>query len=248
VSGPITAWSYSRLEIFERCPWRAKLQFVDKRDTEAAKAANAEAQAKGEAARLRGLEVHENAEKFVRGEIDELPKELKKNAKLFEETRAIMAEAPARVVLEEDWAFNKDWQPTEYYGTDAWCRMKLDRFVWHDDEKTAGELTDYKTGKKMGNEVKHGQQGQLFTIGSFMRYPSLQAIKVQFAYLDEGKMSLPKTYSREQAMAFLPSFDRRGRAMTEATVFPPKPNRINCAWCPFGPSRGDGSCHYGVEA
>jgi hypothetical protein len=239
-SPPLKAWSFSRLEVFEKCPKRAELQFV-KKITE-------ENDPKREEALTRGKKVHEAAEQYVRGEIDNLPKELKKFEGKFEEMRKLYATEPEKLVLEENWAFTIDWQPTEWYGEDAWCRMVLDRFEWLSDDKTAGELTDYKTGKKEGNEVKHGQQGQLFVLGAFMKYPSLQAVRVKFEYLDHGKTSLPKTYSREQAMTFLSAFERRGKAMTEATVFPPRPNRINCAWCPYGPSRGNGMCEYGVEA
>lgn len=239
--GLIKAWSWSRLEVFEKCPYRAFLQFVEKRDEHQA------SDEKRENALKRGQEMHEQAEAYVRGTLETLPKELKKSAKVLNDTREVFAQTPERVVLEEDWAFTKEWTSAGWFDENAWLRMKLDRLVFLDSDKTAGDLRDYKSGKKEGNEVKHSQQGQLFTIGAFMRYPSLQVVKVQFEYMDHGKTSLPKTYSREQAMTFLPAFDRRGRAMTEATEFPPRPNRINCAWCPFGPSKGDGSCQYGVD-
>lgn len=245
MSGLIPTWSFSKLEVYERCQWRAYLEYVEKRPRPTfEKGTDA---AKGEDAKNRGKEIHEKAEQFVRGDIKELPKELRKSAKLFEDTRTLMQENPERVILEENWGIDREWQPTDYFGADVWGRVKVDRFVWLDAEKTAAELTDYKSGKKEGNEVKHGQQGQIYTVTSFMRYPTLQAVRTQFEYVDHGKRSLPKTYSREQAMAFLPSIDRRVKAMTEAIVFPPKPNRINCAYCPWSPTRGDGSCEFGIE-
>ena len=236
---PIQAWSYSRLEVFEKCPYRAELQYVRKIEEES--------DPKREEALNRGKKVHDDAERFVKGEIDVVPKELKKFEKKFEEMRELHATNPELLVLEEQWAFDINWQPTEWYGDNTWCRMILDRFEWLDAEKSAAILTDYKTGRKEGNEVKHSQQGQLFVIGSFMKYSSLDAVKVVFEYLDHGKTSLPKTYSREQAMTFLPSMTERGLKMTQATKFPPKPNKINCAWCPYGPNRGTGVCEYGVD-
>ena len=236
---PIKAWSYSRLEVFERCPYRAELQFVQKVEESS--------DPKREEALNRGKKVHDDAERFVRGEIDTLPKELTKLGDMFWDYQHRFAENPEHFILEEQWAFTADWQPTDWYGDDAWLRVKLDLGEWLDPDKSALVIRDYKTGKKEGNEVKHGQQGQLYVVSCFMKYPSLQAAKVVFDYLDHGKHSLPKQYSREQAMAFLPQFERRGKAMTEAMVFPPKPNRINCAWCPYGPSRGNGQCQYGVE-
>jgi RecB family exonuclease len=236
---PIKAWSWSRLDVFERCPYRAYLQY-------ALKQPGAQDQ-KSLDAMNRGSKVHKDAELFVQGELSDLPKELKKFERAFR-TRAELAQSePEKVVVEEEWAFTTEWATTGWWDDDAWLRQKLDLMIWLDDEKTAAELVDHKTGKKEGNEVKHGQQGQLSVLCAFMRFPSLQIAKIQFDYLDQGKSSLPKTYTRDQAMTFLPTFDRRARALTSATKFSPRPNRINCAWCPFGPSRGDGSCEYGVE-
>jgi RecB family exonuclease len=237
---PLSAWSFSRLEVFERCPMRAALKFVKK--TEEAN------DPKRDDALQRGRDVHDKAELYVRGELTDLPKELKKFEKNFEKHRDGYMANPEKYILEEQWAFDKDWQPCDWYDENVWVRMILDRGVWHDDEKTALEICDYKTGKKEGNEVKHGAQGQLFVVGCFMKYPTLQVARCVFEYLDHGKTSLPKVYTREQAMKFLASFERRGKAMTEAVTFPPKPNRINCAWCPYGPSRGNGACEYGVES
>lgn len=245
MSGLIPTWSFSKLEHWS-CPYRVKLEYVDKRNPHIAQGSGSGGEKK-EHALQRGKDIHEKAEAFVRGELAELPKELKKNAKIFEETREVMQADPERVLLEEDWGIANDWTPTEYYGPAVWGRVKVDRFLWLDPEKTSAELTDYKSGKKEGNEVKHGMQGQIYTVTSFMRFPTLQAVRTQFEYVDHGKRSLPKIYTREQAMAFLPSIDRRCRELTEATAFPPKPNRINCSWCPYGPTRGDGSCEFGVE-
>jgi len=237
---PLKAWSFSRLvEVFEKCAYRAELQFVKKIDQ-----GHDETRDK---ALSRGKELHDKSDHFVRGELDELPKEFKKFEDAFREDRADYAEDSTRFVLEEQWAFTVEWQPTGWYDDDVWMRMIIDIGKWLDDDHTALYVRDYKSGKKEGNEVKHSQQGQLFTIGSFMKFPSLQAAKVRMTYLDHGKQSLPKTYSRDQAMGFLPSWERRAKAMTEARRFPPNPNRINCAYCPFGPNKGNGSCEYGVE-
>jgi RecB family exonuclease len=236
---PLKAWSFSRLEVFEKCPYRAELQYVQKLEEDN--------DPKREEALNRGKRVHKDAELYVQGELDGLTKELKKFEDLFKDLRERYAADPSMFILEEQWAFTRDWQPTEWYADDAWCRMIPDRGEWLDTDKTALKVADYKTGKKDGNEVKHAQQGQLLVVGSFMKFPALQVAEPVFEYLDHGKKSLRKTYTREQAMVFLPAFERRGLAMTEATRFQPKPNRINCAWCPYGPSRGNGKCIYGVE-
>jgi hypothetical protein len=81
-----------------------------------------------------------------------------------------------------------------------------------------------------------------------MRYPTLEAVTVDFKYLDHGISAKPKMYSRAKAMKFLKPWDDRARKMTEATEFPPKANKINCKWCPYGPQNsGDNSCEWGVD-
>lgn len=230
----IAAWSFSRLKVFEQCPYRAKLQFVDKlsQDHMDRTAAN------------RGTMVHDAAEKFVRGEGDFI-KEMEKFREYFHTCKEIYNSG--RMILEEDWGFNSDWNVTGYWDDDIWLRMKLDQFFWDADDKHRAKAVDLKTGKLFGNEVSHNQQGQLYAIGAFMRYADLQVCDVNFVYLDQGK-SKEKTYTRAKAMKFLPMWDKRAKSMTLANKFPPKPNSINCRFCPWGTSRGDGSCEWGVDS
>jgi hypothetical protein len=45
---------------------------------------------------------------------------------------------------------------------------------------------------------------------------------------------MEKTYTRDQAMMFLPKLQERAIAMTTATKFPPNPSKNSCRWCSFG--------------
>jgi RecB family exonuclease len=233
----VTAWSFSRLKDFEQCPLKAYMKYVEKRsdDHMDRSAAN------------RGTMVHDACEKFVRGEGNFI-KEMAK----FRDYFGIVLEEynNGNVLLEEDWGFDSDWQVTGWFDENVWCRMKLDnlRIRVRNEEDSSPEVataTDYKTGKKYGNEVSHGQQGQLYAIGTFLRFPSLDVVDVELIYLDQGQTT-KRTYTREKAMRLLPSWTSRGMRMTDATDYPPKPNKMTCMWCPFGPQNGDGSCDWGV--
>ena len=228
----ITTWSYSRLKAYESCPLKAYLLYVEKRPDDHM----------NKDALNRGIEVHTACELFVKGEGD-FTKDMAKFRDYFADLK-VQYEGGA-VVLEEDWGFTRDWEITGWWDDDVWCRMKLDNFIKYDEDCTAGAATDYKTGKIFGNEVSHGQQGQLYALGSFLRYASLQTCDVVFQYLDHGKTT-KKTYTREQAMVFLPMWNKRASKMTDATDYPPKPNKMTCMWCPFGPQNGDSSCEWGV--
>lgn len=196
----------------------------------------------------RGTMIHTEAENFVNGTGD-FTKHLAKFADYFADMKVGFEDGT--VILEENWGFTTDWQITGFWDDNVWCRMKLDNFIttaFSGSGVIRGCATDYKSGKKFGNEVAHNQQGQLYVLGSFMRYPTLEICDVDFKYLDHGISSKPKFYTRQKAMKFLKSWTDRALRLTNATEFPPKANKINCKWCPFGPQNGDGSCEWGVDA
>ena len=237
MSGLIPQWSYSRLKTFESCPYQLWLQAGEKRSQEHMDTT----------AMDRGTMIHTACENFVKGTGDFI-KEMAKFADYFKDLK-VQYEA-GNVLLEEEWGFDKDWQPCGYWDKDVvWNRMKLDNLImpWVDNERTHAIATDYKSGKKFGNEVAHNQQGQLYVLGTFLRYPSLETVAIDFKYIDHGISSKDKIYSREKAMKFLASWTERALKLTEATEFPPKPNKINCKYCSYGPQNGDKSCEWGVD-
>lgn len=235
----IPTWSFSRLKDFESCKYKALLKYSEKRPQDHMDMTAAD----------RGTRIHSDCESFVKGE-GPFTKEMKRFADYFSKLKA-KYEA-GEVQLEENWGFTADWERTGWFDDNVWCRMKLDNFIVEDTVSIEGEIspctavaTDYKSGKQYGNEVSHGQQGMLYVLGSFLRYPTLEECDIEFVYLDQGTHTR-KFYSREKAMKFLPSWNERALRMTTAEDFPPNPNKITCMWCPYGPQNGDGSCQWGV--
>ncbi len=142
----ITAWSFSRLKDFEQCPLKAYKKYVDKasQDHMDRKAAD------------RGTMVHSACEKFVKGGGNFI----KEMAKFRDYFGTVRAEFEAgNVIVEQDWGFDSDWAITGWFDDDVWCRMKLDtlRTKVRDEDGNPVHVipTDYKTGKKYGNEVSH---------------------------------------------------------------------------------------------
>ena len=103
----------------------------------------------------RGTKIHQEAEDYVRGELGEMPESLKKFKSEFEVLREGFADA--KVELEGEWGFTLDWETTGWLMGDTWARIKLDALV--NEDETSCRVIDYKTGKKFGNEIAHGQQG-----------------------------------------------------------------------------------------
>ena len=224
----IKSWSFSSLLSYEECPFRFYL-----------KATGAELP---EREPSRGELVHTAAEQYVKGELSELPRELRKFAEQFEKDRELYAEG--KLIVEEPWGFDKDLVPCDWHDDNVWLRMKLDQLVLLDGEK-ALRVVDLKTGKRYGNELKHVQQGQLYMIGAFLRYADAALVEVVFRYLDEGKES-KRVYTRRDVDRFLPRWLERARAMTENTMYKAKPNRMVCRFCDYGVTNGSGACPYAV--
>ena len=220
VVGPVKAWSFSALMNDEQCPYRTFLKVV-KRTPEPDSPAAA-----------RGTAIHTLAEDFVKGEILEMPVELKQLSGNYRWLRE-QYEA-GKVSLEGEWAFDADWTPTGWRDANAWARIKADAVVY--SSPTAAMVIDHKTGRKFGNELKHQQQTQLYAIATFLRDPALEYVETALWYIDHGEAT-PGKYTRDQAMMFLPRWTLRGNRMTSRTEFPPKPSKTNCKWCPFAETK-----------
>lgn len=124
-----------------------------------------------------------------------------------------------------------------------WLRMKIDALVMH-DAKTA-TVIDYKTGKKYGNEVKHGEQLQLYALATFMRYPELETVFSELWYLDQDIVTSVRV-PRKMGLRYAEKFAKRGNAIVDCLDFPPNPNVHSCRWCQYGPWNG-GQCEVGVR-
>jgi len=232
--GTIDKVSFSRLQNFEKCKYLAKLMYIDK----VPEPERPLPKGKTEHANDRGSRIHDSAEMFVRGGVELVP-ELIKFEDEFRELRSLFEKA--RVQLEGEWAVNLEWEPVSWASSDAWCRMKLDALVLSEDCKHA-RVIDYKTGKRQGNEIKHTEQGQIYQLATFLRYPDLEEITVEFWYTDLGETDI-KDYTRLQGTQYFNKYNNRLLAISTCTDFPPNPNAFSCRWCPYNGN----ACEHGVS-
>ena len=214
--GLVPAWSYSTLKKYEDCPYSIYIAKVKKIAEDPGPAAT------------RGSKIHQQAEDYVNGTVDEMPDTLYKFKNEFETLRRLYTDA--KVELEGEWGFNLDWESVGWMQPNTWARIKLDALV--NEDETSARVIDYKTGKKFGNEINHGQQALLYAIATFMRYPHLEYIQTEMWYLDKGETTI-KGYTRNQAMVFMPGIHQRAITMTTATRFDPKPSKTACKWCAY---------------
>lgn len=224
----ISNWAYTKLTDFESCAYKAFLKHVERIPEE-----------KGPAAE-RGTAIHQLAEDYVVGKLKTFPIELRNFKDEFEAMRLAYS-TTTTVSVEGEWGFAKDWTPTDYKS--AWLRVKLDARVSVNPKKSV--VIDYKTGKRAGNEIKHGEQVILYGLAEVLRQPEVEIVVVELWYLDMDEMHAV-TFTRAQLLAQLPGFEARGLRMTTATTFPANPNIFSCRYCPYGPDKG-GQCKQGVS-
>ena len=230
----ITSWSHSKLGDFEKCKLLAWL----KHDQKIPEPPRPLPPGRVEHANDRGSRIHDAAEHFVNGTGPFIP-EMREFEQEFNHLKHLYA--AGKVSLEGEWAMDEDWNIAPW--KTGWHRSKLDALVHASDEEAV--VIDYKSGKKFGNEIKHAEQTQLYSLNAFLRFPKLEIVYAELWYLDVKDLTLA-TYTRAQALRFKQSWNRRGHALTDATEFPPNPNKFSCRWCPYGPD-GTGHCTVGVR-
>ena len=218
----IDSWSYSRLADYAECPRKAFLKYAMKiKDPRPSFAAD------------RGTRIHTVCEEFINGKSDYSPlTPFPDEVETFKDELISMRLQfkQGTVELEGEWGFNRDWVPVPYKG--AWGRGKADLVLLPTPEEAV--IVDFKTGKKFGNEIKHGQQLTAYAVATFCRYPTVKNITAELWYLDADDLTSIKMERERTLKVHLHQLDRRARQMTEATEFPATPNIIACKYCPYG--------------
>ena len=214
----IDRWSFSRMNVYESCAKRAQLSYAEKlpeiRRPDGNKAAD------------RGTRMHNAGEDYIKHNTDRLIPELKNFEDEFEHARALNND---QFSSEQTWYFDEEWNPTVSL-TDRWLTIIIDLLVWIDPYEAAA--IDYKSGKRYGNEIKHGQQIQLYQLGTLLRYPDTDFITTEIWYLDQNELAQQR-YKRAQGLRFFDNFNKRGISITTDTEFKAKPSQYACRFCPY---------------
>ncbi len=245
----IEAGSFSRLNVYENCPkagyyaYAARIPEPDRGEPHKKCPINPDT-GEREWYDHRGTRIHGSMDKFVRGILDKYCVELK--CLDIELTNVRAAYEEKMVYSEQDWAYDYEWQVTDWFGPEAWMRIKLDIFQaikGTRDKPIEACAIDLKSGKIFGNEVKHNEQVQLYALGAFKRYPSLEKVHTELWYCDHNEVKT-MTYRRNQALRFQKGWDSRMTRMLSDTIFKATPSKEACRWCPYRAKedKGSGTC------
>lgn len=236
----IDSWSFSRYNTYKECPLKAKFKFIDKRKEPGNDAMN------------RGSAIHDLAESYVKGVGKTLPPELALFKKDFAMLRKQYKKSINGMVVEDTWAFTKDWTETQWNNwTACWVRIKLD-LAHHEDETTL-VITDWKTGKfRIEDNETYLEQLELYALAAFLLYEHIETVKPRLGYLDQGMYyprpeDPPLVFTRADLPRLQKLWEKRVKPMFADRTFAPRPNS-KCKWCFFRKSNettpGGGGCKY----
>jgi CRISPR/Cas system-associated exonuclease Cas4 (RecB family) len=227
VGRPVTAWSYSRLMCFEKCPREFNYRYIQKLPEPKSPAMD------------RGIALHANLEEYIKAKkLPRLLPELKLCRKKLAEFKKLGA------VAERELAFTRDWKLTGWFDPNAWVRAKIDLTV--PLAKDREYSVDYKSGR--ANPEKHVEQMQLYgnlvlladSHTRFMEhglwYVDHHAEPYQTGVIERYAPDLKRTLSRWT--------DRAMRIFNEKR-WPTRPSPGNCKWCPYSVKKG-GPCKDGM--
>ena len=234
----ITAWSYSRYNMWKQCPLKLKLSAIDR------------IKEPGNEAMQRGDTIHKAAEAYIKGTVAKLIPELKLFKKEFDVLRKQYKKSINGMVVEDSWSFTKDWTETSWNDwVGCWVRIKLD-CAHHLDEDTM-VVTDWKTGKfRQEMNEDYLEQLELYALAALVLHPHLMRVIPRLAYTDLGffypETGKEKVYTPADIPRLKKLWDKRVKPMMNDKIFAPKPNNF-CGWCHYRKSNtanGGGQCKY----
>ena len=196
------SWSYSQLSGYEACAhahmYRRIVKLLEEPSWHL----------------TNGNFVHSLAEKYLLGEIEQLPRELIKFKKEFETLLKCKA-AP-----EEAFVLNKKWEhiPNGWLSNDAWLRLKL-------DARIDNYIVDFKTGKQYDTHI---HQGRLYANAFMMLNEDVNEVDVEFWYLSSGQVQ-SHVFRRDDLEADIADWERRVAILHNDTAFLPTKHQ----WCKY---------------
>ena len=217
----ITAWSFSRWVLYEKCARKAYYKFIRKLPDPMGPAVE------------RGGLIHKKAEDYIRKTIKAVPVELKPVEKMLKELRSVGASP------ELELAVDKDWKPVEWYAPNAWGRAKIDTAVMFNDGQL--DIVDWKTGQYKPDDPDYDLQLELYGVFGFATHDEAQRVHAKLAFTDHGEVP-DKIFHRKDYKKLKVLWEKRIKPMLTDERFEPNPGR-ECLWCVYSKKKG-GECEY----
>jgi len=154
------------------------------------------------------------------------------------------------VIPQASVVLNDKWEPVSMYTKGAWARMKLDVL------KIVGRkahVIDWKSGgidkrtKEVRAQDKYDDQMFAYQLAALSAFPPVQEVTATLAFLDAGKQHDPLVVRAPMHRRDLDANRRKWELKIEGMMsdesFVPRPGYY-CGWCSFSKPKG-GPCKYG---
>ena len=223
----ITQWSFSRYTQYQECPYKAKLRFIEKRDTP------------GGPAMVRGAEIHGLAQDYLEGRKRTVPVDLSYVKPLLMKYKKMKATSEGEIGI------TREWGQTGWFDHDVWCRIKLDAIVPLGKKGEEADAVDWKTGKYAPDRPEYAEQLELYATGILSVRPSVKVVHTKLIFTDHDQKTSPPviaTYERGQLKGMQKSWEKRVKPMLADSRFAPRPGNY-CRYCTFRKAVG-GPCKY----
>ena len=212
------ALSHSRLSVYQNCPRKFKLQYLDKAFPDDSNNPNF----------VRGNRVHGQLENYVMWL--NADQSFEKPAMCTEAQNVIalinnVYESYTSVLPEQQLCLDKNWDKTGWFAKNAYLRAILDVIAFKPGK---GLILDYKTGRVRDYD-QYGGQLHLNAAMLFAVEPEIMEIDVAYLFVDH-KQTVKVHFDRSQFEEFKAHFIAQHVRVNSETEWKPRINQY-CKWC-----------------
>jgi hypothetical protein len=131
--------------------------------------------------------------------------------------------------LELDFSFNSKLEIVDYWDKSSWFRGSAD--LYNTDLSTP-LIIDYKSGKDKSNDPDFGtDQGMLYAVYLFIRYPELNKVLAKFVFLEHSTYKDIYFY-RTDFNKYIKQIYNRTKKVEDTKVFKPEVSAL-CDYCDY---------------
>ena len=184
-------YSFSRLDLYDRCPWAYKTVHIDKiprTQSEALQTGTVMHQLVADYLDRLIASVQLTDWEWARGATPKEPvAQVSEMVEMWERFYQTFAMPPALDApgVENKLAFDADWQPCEFFSEAAYFRMVID---FHFRQEALGVIVDWKTNRAVPETVEKNLQLRTYGWGLKQSlYPEIEEVLLRLHFLRYGK-------------------------------------------------------------
>ena len=226
-------YSYSMIGTFKNCPYRFKLQYIDKIKTKFNLSPALE----------KGSFIHKGIELYLKNKLDESIKDYKfttineeEKKEIFKTLKKILKgkniqfyKSFDNLYIEYGFGLNLKDNDVEVkpYGKDVDIRGFID-LMFYDDFTNSVYIIDHKTGQFRKNQDK--LQISIYYLVAYKLFPEAEKFYLNFDFVEHDK-SVSYTYTRDDFNEILNYVKNSIKQVEEEKEFSKK--TTYCNWCPY---------------